>query len=268
MICIGRTFPEALVNLQQVLQRVREAGLKLKPSKCELFRDEVRFLGHVVSERGIQCDPEKIESVKKYEAPTGLSELRSFLGFVGYYRRFIRNFSSIAGPLNQLLKKDTVFHWTSAHQEAFQELKEHLNREPLLIYPDMTAPFLLDTDASGYGLGGVLSQIREGTERVVAYASKSLRDTQRNYCTTKRELLAVVSMIHHFRQYLWGAQFTLRTDHASLKWLLNFKDAEGMIARWAARIASYNFVMELRAGVRHGNADGMSRCRQCKRVYG
>ena len=136
-------------------------------------------------------------------------------------------------------------------------------KEPLLVYPDLTQPFILDTNASGFALGGVLSQVRDGRERVIAYSSKTLSRTERNYCTTKRELLGVVSMIHHFRTYLWGRTFTLRTDHAPLKWLLNFKDAEGMIARWAARIAHYNFELIHREGKKHGNADGLSRCHQC-----
>ena len=131
--------------------------------------------------------------------------------------------------------------WGPAQEEAFQELREPLMKGPLLVYPDLTQPYILDTDASGFALGGVLSQVRDGGERVIAYSSKTLSRTERNYCTTKRELLGVVSMIHHFRPYLWGRTFTLRTDHAPLKWLLNFKDAEGMIARWAARIAHYNF---------------------------
>ena len=265
VICIGKTFEEALGSLEDVFQRLREAGLKLKPSKCELLRRQVRFLGHVVSDRGVECDPEKVEAVRNYEAPRDLSELRCFLGFVGYYRRFIRDFATKAGPLTELLRKDTPYRWTDACQEAFEALREPLTREPLLVYPKFDREFILDTDASGFGVGGVLSQLYDGEEKVIAYASRTLRSTQKNYCTTKRELLAVVAMIHHFRHYLWGKPFLLRTDHASLKWLLNFKDAEGMIARWAARIASYDFHCEIRPGAKHSNADGMSRCRQCKR---
>ena len=163
---------------------------------------------------------------------------------------YIKNRSSIGEKNNRRPLKDS---------------DEPLMNEPLLIYPDMKEEFILDTDASGFGVGGVLSQIRNGQERVVAYASFGLRLTQKNYCTTKRELLAVVSMIHHFRHYLWGRKFKLRTDHASLRLLINFRDAEGMVARWMARIASYDYTLEIREGKKHANADGMSRCRQCRR---
>ena len=265
VVCIGRTFEDALENIQAVFERLRKAGLKVKPSKCEMLREEVKFLGHIVTRDGIMCDPGKIEAVKNYTIPKNVTDVRSFLGFVGYYRKFIRDFSSIATPLNELLCKDQKFYWGRRQQEAFDQLRGPLMKEPLLIYPDLTQDFILDTDASGFGVGGVLSQFRDGREKVVAYASFGLRPTQRNYCTTKRELLAVVSMIHHFRHYLWGRKFKLRTDHASLRWLINFKDAEGMIARWMARIASYDYELEFREGKKHGNADGLSRCRQCKR---
>ena len=239
VISIGRDFTEALSGLREVFQRLRDAGLKLKPTKCQLLKKEVQFLGHKVSHKGVECDPDKVEAVRRYEPPRDLAELRSFLGSVGYYRRFIRNFATKAGPLTALLKRDAPYKWADACQEAFEALKTPLMKNPLLVYPDFTQEFILDTDASGYGIGGVLSQLRDGHERVIAYASRSLRTTQRNYCTTKRELLAVVAMIHHFRHYLWGKRFLLRTDHASLRWLLNFRDAEGMVARWAARIASH-----------------------------
>ena len=265
VICIGKTFEEALKNIRAVFERLRRAGLKIKPSKCELLKSQVKFLGHIVTREGLRCDPQKLEAVRNYDIPKNVTDVRAFLGFVGYYRRFIKDFSTIAVPLNELLHKDQKFYWGEQQQEAFDRLREPLMREPLLIYPDMKEEFILDTDASGFGLGGVLSQVRDGQERVVAYASFGLRPTQRNYCTTKRELLAVVSMIHHFRHYLWGRKFKLRTDHASLRWLINFRDAEGMVARWMARIASYNYELEVREGKKHANADGMSRCRQCKR---
>jgi len=266
IISLGKDFPDALESLRQVFSRIRDAGLKVKPSKCELFRRKVHFMGHVVSDKGLSCDMKKIEAVREYQPPKDIHHLRSFLGFVGYYRRFVKGFATVAAPLTKLLQKSSVYRWGTEEQEAFDLLRKPLMEEPLMTYPDPSKEYILDTDASGYGIGGVLSQIHEdGREHVIAYASYSLRDTQKNYCTTKRELLAVVAMVHHFRHYLWGARFRLRTDHASLKWLLNFKDAEGMIARWSARIASYDFAIEIREGKKHGNADGMSRCRQCKR---
>jgi len=263
IICLGVHLKDAIQNLEEVFRRIRKSGLKLKPSKCDLLKEQVQFLGHMVNREGIQCDSKKIEAVKDYPKPKNIHDVRAYLGFVGYYRKFIPNFATKAVPLTKLLKKEEPFAWGPTQEEAFQELREPLMKEPLLVYPDLTQPFILDTDASGFALGGVLSQVRDGRERVIAYSSKTLSRTERNYCTTKRELLGVVSMIHHFRPYLWGRTFTLRTDHAPLKWLLNFKDAEGMVARWAARIAHYNFELIHREGKKHGNADGLSRCHQC-----
>ena len=266
IISVGKTFEGAIDSLRDVFTRLRQAGLRIKPSKCTLLKPEVEFLGHIVGREGLKCCPKKIQAVKEYEPPKNLHALRSFLGFVGYYRRFIKGFATIASPLTKLTQKDTPFQWRMEHQDAFDKLREPLLTEPLMAYPDPEKTYILDTDASGHGIGGVLSQVHDdGLEHVIAYASYTLRPTQRNYCTTKRELLAVVVMIHHFRHYVWGTKFRLRTDHASLKWLLKFKDAEGMIARWSARIASFDFDIEIREGAKHGNADGMSRCRQCKR---
>ena len=222
IITIGHAFPRALENLQMVFERLRGAGLRLKPSKCELFRKQVNFLGHVVSGEGVSCDPKKVEAVRDYTVPRSLTELRAFLGFVGYYRRFIKGFATTAAPLNKLLQKEQKYDWGQDQQVAFDNLREPLMKEPVMVYPDVGQPFILDTDASNFGIGGVLSQVHDGEERVIAYASHALRAPQRNYCTTKRELLAVVAMIHHFRHYLWGVRFRIRTDHASLKWLLNF----------------------------------------------
>ena len=138
---------------------------------------------------------------------------------------------------------------------------------PILAFPDCSKPFLLDTDASDVGIGAVLSQVQDGTERVIAYASRVLSKPERQYCVTRRELLAVVVFIQHFRPYLLGNTFTLRTDHGSLKWLQNFKNPEGQLARWLERLQEYNFTIEHRSGKRHGNADALSRlpCVQCGR---
>ena len=267
VICFGKSFNEALSNLELVLQRFKDANLRLKPSKCKLFQRSVEFLGHIVSDKGVSCDPKKIEAVQDWERPQCVKDVRSFVGFAQYYRKFIRNFSAIATPLYELTKKKVKFQWSQKCEEAFQLLKRKLVEAPILAYPTREDTFILDTDASLFGIGAVLSQQQNGEERVIAYASKTLSSTQRNYCTTMRELLAVVVFIKQFHHYLWGRPFIVRTDHASLTWLVNFREPAGMLARWISVLGNYDFQTEHRKGNLHGNADGLSRQipRKCKR---
>ena len=196
------------------------AGLKLKWRKCAFLKKEVLYLGHLVSREGISTDPAKVGKVAGWPEPTSTKEVQQFLGFASYYRRFIRGFSQIAKPLHRLTERNCRFKWTPECQCSFEELKYKLTTAPVLAYPDFSKPFILDTDASDFGIGGVLSQKgNDGEEHVVSYASRSLSKTERRYCVTRRELLAVVVFTQHFRPYLLGREFTLRTDHGSLTWL-------------------------------------------------
>ena len=268
VIIPGRSLSEHLQNLSAVLDRLRKAGLKLQPPKCVLCRKEVTFLGHIVSEQGIATDPAKTEKVKSWPIPTSRLEVQQFLGLANYYRRFIRDFATIARPLHRLTERTTQFKWTNECQAAFDQLKSKLTTSPILAFPDFARPFILDTDASDTGIGAVLSQISDdGKEKVVAYASRTLSKTERRYCTTRRELLAVVAFVNHFRPYLLGRTFTLRTDHSSLTWLATFKNPEGQVARWIEKLQEYNFQIEHRPGRKHSNADSLSRlpCKQCGR---
>ena len=201
--------------------------------------------------------------------PTTRKEVQQFLGLANYYRRFVQNFATIAKPLHRLTEKTTHFMWTSDCQIAFDELKDHLTSAPVLSFPNFDNNFILDTDASNTGIGGVLSQLQDdGTERVIAYASRVLTRPERRYCVTRRELLSVVTFTHHFRPYLLGGKFTIRTDHGSLIWLSNFKEPEGQLARWIEQLQEYNFTIIHRPGRKHGNADALSRqpCQQCGRI--
>ena len=228
-------------------------------------------MGHVVGRRGLECDPKKIEDVKCWPVPDCLKSVRQFLGFVGYYRRFIPSFADIAEPLVALTGKEVPFVWRPECTTAFLLLRDALVRAPILAFPTESGDYVLDTDASNFGLGGVLSQIQNDQERVIAYCSHALRPSQRRYCTTKREMLATVSMCIQFRSYLRGARFIIRTDHKSLVWLHRFKDIEGMMARWLNTLQQFQFTIVHRAGRDHSNADGLSRvptspCGQCTRV--
>ena len=271
IISFGTTFGDALDNLTSIFERLRLYGLQLKSTKCHLFQTSVPFLGHVVGRRGLECDPKKIEDVKCWPVPDCLKSVRQFLGFVGYYRRFIPCFADIAEPLVALTGKDVPFVWRPECATAFLRLRDALVRAPILAFPIESGDYVLDTDASNFGLGGVLSQIQNDQERVIAYCSRALRPSQRRYCTTKREMLATVSMCIQFRSYLRGARFVIRTDHKSLVWLHRFKDTEGMMARWLHTLQQFQFTIVHRAGRDHSNADGLSRvptspCGQCTRV--
>ncbi|CAG4929464.1 unnamed protein product [Parnassius apollo] len=271
IIIVGRTFEEHLQNLERVLMKIQSANLKLSPMKCSLFQRQVNFLGFVVSEEGIRIDPEKIAAVKDWPVPRDKTQVRAFLGLCSYYRRFVKNFADIAKPLHKLTEERRHFYWDESCSIAFQELKDRLCKTPILGYPDASKEFIVDTDASDIGLGGVLSQRNGDQEVVIAYFSKSLSKPERNYCVTRRELLAVVKSLQHFSKYLLGRKFHLRTDHAALKWLLQFKNPEGQVARWIELLQEYDFEIEHRSGKSHGNADALSRrpcpedCNHCTR---
>uniref|UniRef100_A0A3Q3NHK6 Gypsy retrotransposon integrase-like protein 1 n=1 Tax=Mastacembelus armatus TaxID=205130 RepID=A0A3Q3NHK6_9TELE len=269
----AKDFEQAVANVREVMTAIRGAGLRLNPAKCNLLARQTHFLGHVVSERGVATNPEKVVAVGDWPPPTNISELRSFLGLASYYRRFVKDFATIASPLHHLTDKGRRFEWSEDCAAAFQQLKAALAVAPVLAYPDPSQPFLLDTDASNVGVGAVLSQRGEAGERVVAYYSCSLSRAERNYCVTRRELLAVILAVRHFRPYLLGTKFLLRTDHASLTWLLNFRQPEGQVARWLEILQEYDFEIQHRPGRRHTNADALSRrpclteeCRYCGRL--
>ena len=212
-----------------------------------------------MSERGIETSPEKTQAVVEWPVPTSVTEVRSFVGLTSYYRRFVRDFSKIAAPLNALTRKDKKFEWDDEAQESFEKLKGALTSPPVLAMPLDDGLFTLDTDASGESIGAVLSQEQNGTERVIAYASKSLDRRERNYCVTRKELLAVVYFLRHFKQYLLGRKIRVRTDHAALTWLRKTPEPIGQQARWLEIMEEFDFTVEHRPGVRHSNADAMSR---------
>ncbi len=269
VVVFSTSTTEMLTRLDEVFSRLQDAGLKLKPQKCRLFARETEYLGHVVSEAGIAASPNKVKAIVEWPTPECATDVRSFLGTASYYRRFVRGFATIASPLHRLTEIRATWEWREEHQKAFDQLKAALAETPVLRFPVADAPYILDTDASLTGIGGVLSQVVDGQERVLGYASKALSRRESNYCVTRREMLAVVRFVRHFRPYLYGRQFTIRTDHASLQWLRNFKEPEGQLARWLEGLEEYHYDIVHRPGKQHGNADGLSRqqCLQCGRVH-
>ena len=260
VIILGKTFHDHLSHLEIVFQRLRQAGLKINPQKCALMNREVSFLGHIVSRAGIAADPSKTDKVVHWSTSTNRRQVQQFLGLVNYYQRFVAHFATLVKPLHCLTEKNARFKWTDACQEAFDAIRQQLSSPPLLSFPDFSRPFIVDTDASDVGIGSVLSQIQEdGAEHVIAYASRVLTKAERQYSVTRRELPAVIYSFDHFRQYLLGQPFLLRSDHGSLKWLQSFYNPEGQLARWLEKLQEYSFTIEHRPGTKHLNADALSR---------
>ena len=228
ILIYSRTHEEHAEHLRLVLSVLREKQLYAKLSKCEFWMGEVQFLGHVISTQGIVVDPAKVEAVVKWESPKSATEIRSFVGLAGYYRRFIEGFSKIVAPLTLLTRKDQPFTWTDRCEESFQELKRRLTSAPILVISDVGKPFEVYCDASHLGLGCVLMQ----EKKVVAYASRQLKVHERNYPTHDLELATIVFALKIWRHYLYGAQFRVFSDHKSLKYLFDQKELNMRQRRW------------------------------------
>jgi hypothetical protein len=258
IIIFGETLQVHNEKLREVLGRMRKHNLKLQPDKCEFLRKEVTYLGHVITKDGVKPDDKKIEAVRNFPVPTCTRTLKSFLGLAGYYRRFLPNFSKIAKPLTELLRKNTPYVWDDKTEKAFNTLKECLITEPLLQYPDFTRPFLLTTDASNEAIGAVLSQGPVGKDLPLGYASRTLNNAEKNYPTVE-ELLAIVWGCKHFRQYLYGRKFTIVTDHRPLTWIFSVKDPSSRLLRWRLKLEEYDYEVIYKKGSENKNADALSR---------
>ena len=203
VIVFGEDFEEQLERLGQVFDRLARANLKLKPSKCSLCQRSVDFLGHVVSADGISMQEAKVVAITEWPPCQNVTEVRAFMGLAKYYRRFVKDFSVIASPLYSLMKKNVAFEWTDECQKAMEELKNRLVSKPVLALPVNDAPYILDTDASDFGLGAVLSQVQNGCEQVIAYASRTLNKAERKYETTRKELLAMCMDLNSTSSIYW-----------------------------------------------------------------
>lgn len=253
-------FEQHMSVLRKLALRLTTAGLTVSATKSKFCMQRLKFVGHIIDVEGIKPDKSKIQPIYDYPSPASVKDVKRLLGMVGWYRRFIPNFSSLTSPISELLKKGRLaFRWTSEAQVAFEQVKLALTSEPVLATPKYELPFYVQTDASDIGMGAVLFQVEENKERVIAYHSAKLIPAQRKYHVTERECLAVLSAIEKFRPYIEGTAFTVITDHASLLWLSNLKDPTGRLARWALRLQAYDFTLVHRKGKNNIVPDALSR---------
>nr|CAN62872.1 hypothetical protein VITISV_015209 [Vitis vinifera] len=255
----GGTFEECLVNLEAVLHRCIEKDLVLNWEKCHFMVRQGIVLGHIISEKGIEVDKAKVELIVKLPSPTTVKGVRQFLGHVGFYRRFIKGFSSLSKPLCELLAKDAKFIWDERCQNSFDQLKKFLTTTPIVRAPNWQLPFELMCDASDFAIGAVLGQREDGKPYVIYYASKTLNEAQRNYTTTEKELLAVVFALDKFRAYLVGSFIIVFTDHSALKYLLTKQDAKARLIRWILLLQEFDLQIKDKKGVENVVADHLSR---------
>ncbi|XP_071923176.1 uncharacterized protein [Coffea arabica] len=255
ILIYSKTREEHVKQLEIVLQILREHKLYAKFSKCEFWLDEISFLGHKVSKEGIAVDPAKVEAVTMWKQPETPTEVRSFLGLAGYYRRFIKDFSKIAGSMTELTKKGNKFIWTPKCESSFQELKKRLTSAPVLVLPDGVEGYAVYSDASREGLGCVLMQ----KGKVVAYASRRLKPHEQNYPTHDLELAAVIFALKKWRHYLYDVTFEVYTDHKSLKYLFSQKELNLRQRRWVEFLEDYDCSINYHPGKANVVADALSR---------
>jgi hypothetical protein len=264
IIIFSGDYQQHLQDIAMVLARLEEAGLTVKNSKCRFYYEQLAFLGHVVSQDGISPDPSRVEAIQHLSAPTDVKSLLSFLGITGYYRRFIYRYAEIASPMYKLVRKNVEWSWDEECDKAFKTLKRALTTAPILRNPDFKHPFHVITDASGYGLSGVLAQRipnanGEVFEYVIAYISRTLSEYEVKWHIRELECLAIIWSLRKFRPYIEGCEITVVTDHESLRWLSKLEDPTGRLGRWVMETQHLNMKIEHRPGRQHQNADIPSR---------
>ncbi|KAL0434762.1 UNVERIFIED_CONTAM: Transposon Tf2-12 polyprotein [Sesamum radiatum] len=255
IVIYSRTLAEHVEHLRQVLARLREYELYAKVSKCSFAQETISFLGHIVERGHIRMDPKKVQAIEEWQPPSDVHDLRSFLGLANYYRRFVKGYSKIARPMTDLLKKTEAWNWTPQCQVSFDDLKRAMVTDPVLALPDMSKPFVVETNASDFALGGVLMQ--DG--HPVAFESRELKDAERRYSAHEKELLAVVHCLRLWRHYLLGSPFVVKTDNTAVSHFMTQPKLTSRQARWQELLSEFHFVLEYRAGSSNHVADALSR---------
>ena len=262
VVVYSTSWEEHLQHLHKVFSCLQHAGLTVKLQKCQFGKSKVHYLGHIIGNGEILPDPKKVEAVREFERPNTKTQVHSFVGLTSYYRKFVPNYAAIATPLTDLLRKKQPENvvWTDDCEQAFQKLKNSLAAAPVLAVPDVNKLFTVHTDASGTGMGAVLSQVGEdGEEHPIAYASRKLKPRETRYSTIEKECLAVVWALKCFEHYVYGQAFMLITDHRPLTWLKTMKNSNQRLTRWAVYLQQFKFDVQHRPGSQHKNADGLSR---------
>ena len=247
------------------MKSFKEYGLTIKTSKCHFFESSVEYLGKVISKDGIQASEKKIEAIQKVRAPTDCTQLKSFLGMVNHYSKFLKCLADLSAPLNNLLKKEVPWEWTEQHQTCFEKIKQALTTTTVLAHFDPDIPIGLACDASAVGIGAVIyHKYENGTERPIAYASKTLSSSEKNYSQIEREALSIIFGVKKFHQHLYGHKFTLLTDHKPLLTIFNPRKGiptvvASRLQRWAIILSAYTYDIQYKPTNEHGNADMLSR---------
>lgn len=256
----AKTIPQLFQKFEKVMKRVQEVNLIINLKKCQFLFEEINLLGHRVSFDGVKTSPEKIKAVVEYKPPKTVKQIRQFLGLTSYYRKFCRDYAKIAAPLMELTKKDKVFTWSDVEQKAFERLKENLIDTPTLRHFDEELPIILEVDASGIGIGCILSQKEGKTVRPVAYGSRKLSETEQRYPNIEREFLACVYAVNLWRHYLYMKEFEVRTDCHSLIYYKNMKDPSSRLIRFALKLQEYSGMkIVYQPGKKHMAPDALSR---------
>lgn len=259
LIVLGISENHHLKNLKTVFETCRKFNLKLNADKCNFFRSEVTYLGHKCTDKGILPDDAKFEIIKNYPRPFDKDSTKRFIAFCNYYRRFIPLFAEIAYPLNKLTRKRYDFQWTDECENAYQKLKTALHSPPILQYPDFSKPFILTTDAAKYAVGAILSQNFEGHDLPIAYASRGFTKAELNKPTIEKELSGIHFAIKHFRPYIYGTKFIVKTDHKPLTYLFSMKDPSSKLTRMRLELSEYDFEIQYIKGKDNVGADALSR---------
>ena len=287
VIVFGHSFEQCAGRLDSVIKALGEAGLKIKAKKCDFFKNSVKFLGHTISEKGIHTDPDKIKEIAEWPIPKEgrmlgkrripfITQIKSFLGVCSYYRKFISNFAKISEPLQKYTRDGVDLTWDEEAEQAFYKLKSALISAPVLAYPQLGKPFLVDTDACDYALGAVLSQCDDkGKEHPVAFMSKVFNKSEKNHCIWRKEFMAVYKAVKHFEPYIYGQKVTVRTDNSAVSYMMKMSELNHLTARMVTYLNSFDIKVEHRKGREHVVPDALSRkpepfninnhsCNQCK----
>jgi len=263
LIIFSKTFHEHLIHIRKVFEILQKNGFRLKPSKCFWAKLIIQYLGHLISEKGVSPDPDKVKAIANFPRPINAAQLKTYLGLTGFYRRFVCHYGSKSHHLTKLTRKGVTFQWGDDQQLAFDELKNGLMTAPILRFPNFRLPFIIHADASGFGVGSILGQVvhEDGADRevVIAYASKHLSERELKWPIIEKEAYAIVHAVKHFYHYLYGRRFTIYSDHRPLEFIMSKRENKGKLARWALALQEYDMEIVYKPGVTNQNADCLSR---------